>query len=155
MLTKQKSQHEGCLDTTPADRPELMTEPPKSSPRVRRTSKTLIDGRELVYFDDSEPYLSGARSREAVDERPLDVRPTAATMRLDALTGEWVSIADHRQDRTFLPPADECPSVRRAAPPWPRRSPPTSMTLSSSRSPAPSLTSRSRQHRPTVPWVPG
>jgi len=30
-------------------------------------------------------------------------------MRLDALTSEWVSIADHRQDRTFLPPAGECP----------------------------------------------
>jgi hypothetical protein len=69
----------------------------------------VIAGRELIYFDDSEPYLSDARSREAVDERPLDVRPTAGTMRLDALTGEWVSIVDHRQDRTFLPPADECP----------------------------------------------
>jgi UDPglucose--hexose-1-phosphate uridylyltransferase len=105
-----------------------MTERPKSTPRVRRTSKTLADGRELIYFDDSEPYLSDARSREAVDARPLDVRPTAGTMRLDALTGEWVSIADRRQDRTFLPPADECPSVRRAAAPWPRRSPPMSMT---------------------------
>jgi UDPglucose--hexose-1-phosphate uridylyltransferase len=30
-------------------------------------------------------------------------------MRLDALTGDWVSIAGHRQNRTFLPPADECP----------------------------------------------
>jgi UDPglucose--hexose-1-phosphate uridylyltransferase len=30
-------------------------------------------------------------------------------MRLDALVGDWVSIADHRQNRTFLPPADECP----------------------------------------------
>jgi UDPglucose--hexose-1-phosphate uridylyltransferase len=30
-------------------------------------------------------------------------------MRLDALTGDWVSIADHRQNRTFLPPAGECP----------------------------------------------
>jgi UDPglucose--hexose-1-phosphate uridylyltransferase len=71
-----------------------MTERPKSTPRVRRTSKTLADGRELIYFDDSEPYLSDARSREAVDERPLDVRPTAGPMRLDPLTGEWISIAD-------------------------------------------------------------
>jgi UDPglucose--hexose-1-phosphate uridylyltransferase len=69
----------------------------------------LADGRELIYFDDSEPYLSGATSRDAVDERTLDVRPTAGTMRLDALTGDWVSIADHRQNRTFLPPTDECP----------------------------------------------
>jgi len=33
----------------------------------------------------------------------------AGPMRLDALTGEWVSIADHRQNRTFLPPTDQCP----------------------------------------------
>jgi UDPglucose--hexose-1-phosphate uridylyltransferase len=86
-----------------------MTEHPETAPRVRRTSTTLADGRELIYFDDSEPYLSGAKTREVVDERPLDARPTAGTMRLDALTGEWVSIADHRQNRTFLPPTDECP----------------------------------------------
>ena len=86
-----------------------MTVNSQTSQRVRRTSTTLADGRELIYFDDSEPYLSGAKSREAVDQRPLDERPTAGTMRLDALTGDWVSIADHRQNRTFLPPAGECP----------------------------------------------
>src|SRR6185436_7180071 len=82
---------------------------PGTSPRVRRTSTTLADGRELVYFDDSEPYLSGARRRDVADGRPLGVRPLSGTMRLDALTGDWVSIAGHRQSRTFLPPADECP----------------------------------------------
>jgi UDPglucose--hexose-1-phosphate uridylyltransferase len=86
-----------------------MIEHPDARPRLRRTSTTLADGRELIYFDDSEPYLSGAQTREVVDERPLDARPTAGTMRLDALTGDWVSIADHRQNRTFLPPTDECP----------------------------------------------
>jgi len=86
-----------------------MIERPAASPRLRRTSTTLADGRELIYFDDSEPYLSGAQIREVVDERPLDGRPMAGTMRLDALTGDWVSIADHRQNRTFLPPAGECP----------------------------------------------
>jgi UDPglucose--hexose-1-phosphate uridylyltransferase len=86
-----------------------MIEHPEASPRLRRTSTTLADGRELIYFDDSEPYLSGAQTREVVDERPLDERPTAGMMRLDALTGDWVSIADHRQNRTFLPPTDECP----------------------------------------------
>ena len=30
-------------------------------------------------------------------------------MRLDPLTGDWVAIAGHRLNRTFLPPADECP----------------------------------------------
>jgi UDPglucose--hexose-1-phosphate uridylyltransferase len=44
-----------------------------------------------------------------VDNRALGDRPVAGTMRLDALTGDWVSVADHRQNRTFLPPEDECP----------------------------------------------
>jgi UDPglucose--hexose-1-phosphate uridylyltransferase len=92
---------------TTTDSPKLTED--RETPRVRRTSTTLADGRELIYFDDSEPYLSGSMSREVVDERPQEVRPGAGTMRLDALTGDWVSIADHRQDRTFLPPADECP----------------------------------------------
>ena len=86
-----------------------MIEHPEASPRLRRTPTTLADGRELIYFDDSEPYLSGAQTRKVVDQRPLDERPTAGMMRLDALTGDWVSIADHRQNRTFLPPTDECP----------------------------------------------
>jgi len=86
-----------------------MIEHPDILQRVRRTSTVLADGRELIYFDDSEPYLSGAKSRDVADERPLDDLPTAGTMRLDALTGDWISIADHRQNRTFLPPAGECP----------------------------------------------
>jgi UDPglucose--hexose-1-phosphate uridylyltransferase len=86
-----------------------MADRPLMSRRVRRTSTSLADGRELIYFDDSEPYFSGAKIRDATDERPLAVRPTAGTMRLDALTGEWVSVADHRQNRTFLPPAGQCP----------------------------------------------
>ena len=43
-----------------------MTGHPEDSPRVRRTSTTLAAGRELIYFDYSEPYLSGATSRDAV-----------------------------------------------------------------------------------------
>ena len=66
-----------------------MTGHTETSPRVRRTSTTLADGRELIYFDDSEPYLSDAKTRDVVDERPLGGdRPTAGTMRLDALTGD-------------------------------------------------------------------
>ena len=77
--------------------------------RLRRTATTLADGRELIYFDDTEPWLSGAQSRDAVDHRPLGERAAAGEMRLDALTGDWVAIAGHRLNRTFLPPADECP----------------------------------------------
>src|ERR1035437_8950610 len=102
-----------------------MTKHPGTCPRVRRTSTTLADGRELIYFDDSEPYRSGAKSREAVDEPPLGDRPAAGTMRLDALTGDWVSIADHRQNRTFLPPTDECPLCPTGGGTMPPRIPPT------------------------------
>jgi len=86
-----------------------MTEHTGASPRVRRTSTTLADGRELIYFDDSEPYRSGTTVRNMADERPLGDRAASGTIRLDALTGDWVSIASHRQSRTFLPPAGECP----------------------------------------------
>jgi UDPglucose--hexose-1-phosphate uridylyltransferase len=82
---------------------------PGTAQRIRRTSTTLADGRELIYFDDSEPYLSGAKRRDVRDQRPLGPRAPSGTMRLDALSGDWISIAGHRQDRTFLPPANECP----------------------------------------------
>jgi UDPglucose--hexose-1-phosphate uridylyltransferase len=67
---------------------------------------TLADGRELIYFDDADTTLSGER---AVDKRALDPRPETATMRQDVLTGEWISIAAARQNRAFLPPADQDP----------------------------------------------
>jgi len=86
-----------------------MTETPGELARVRCTSTTLADGRELIYFDDSEPYRSGAKARDVADRRPLGARASSGTIRLDALTGDWVSIAGHRQNRTFMPPADECP----------------------------------------------
>ncbi|MDU0312806.1 galactose-1-phosphate uridylyltransferase [Phycicoccus sp. M110.8] len=73
--------------------------------RVRRTSRTLADGREIIYFDDSPD----APPREAVDGRPLGPRARAGQVRYDALVGDWVAIAGHRSNRTFLPPKDECP----------------------------------------------
>src|SRR5690606_31045945 len=39
----------------------------------------------------------------------LEARPATATMRQDILTGEWVSVASARQNRAFLPPADQDP----------------------------------------------
>jgi UDPglucose--hexose-1-phosphate uridylyltransferase len=67
---------------------------------------TLADGRELIYFDDADSTLTGER---AADTRVLDPRPGTATMRQDVLTGEWISIAAARQNRVFLPPADQDP----------------------------------------------
>ncbi|ACQ81204.1 galactose-1-phosphate uridylyltransferase [Beutenbergia cavernae DSM 12333] len=79
---------------------------------VRRTATRLADGRDLFYFDDSEPYVSGAETRELHDPRPLPDRfdgATAPTMRYDQLTGEWIPMATHRMNRTFLPPAGSDP----------------------------------------------
>jgi UDPglucose--hexose-1-phosphate uridylyltransferase len=67
---------------------------------------TLADGRELIYFDDVDTTLSPERTADA---RHLDPRPETAEMRQDVLTGDWVSIAATRQNRVFLPPADEDP----------------------------------------------
>lgn len=77
--------------------------------RVRRTSARLADGREIIYFDDSAQYVSGEGRRDAVDTRPLPPAGGGSELRYDVLTGEWVAIASHRNDRTFLPPKDECP----------------------------------------------
>jgi hypothetical protein len=74
--------------------------------RVRKTSRRMADGREIIYFDDTEPFVS----REAVDVRPSPpVGGATAEMRYDPLTGEWVSLAVHRNDRTFMPPVDQDP----------------------------------------------
>ncbi|WP_022886053.1 galactose-1-phosphate uridylyltransferase [Glaciibacter superstes] len=70
--------------------------------RIARQQHTLADGRELIYFDDPDTTLPPER---AADTRDLAPRPANATMRQDALTGEWVSIAAARQNRVFLPPA--------------------------------------------------
>jgi UDPglucose--hexose-1-phosphate uridylyltransferase len=97
-----------------------MTAPEIAS--VRRTSTRLADGRELIYFDDSEPYVSGGATRRLDDPRPLPDRfapvtgedgvprpVTGPEMRYDVLTGEWVPMAAHRMNRTHLPPADANP----------------------------------------------
>ncbi|WP_081581442.1 galactose-1-phosphate uridylyltransferase [Timonella senegalensis] len=92
------------------------------SPHVRKTPTTLADGRDLFYFDDSEPYVTGAETRRLDDPRPLTDRfapvpdengveqpMTGPTMRYDVLTGEWIPHAAHRMNRTFLPPANANP----------------------------------------------
>ena len=63
----------------------------------------LSDGRELIYFDDADTALPPERK---ADQRPPAPRPPAPELRLDPLTGEWISIATARQNRAFLPPDD-------------------------------------------------
>jgi UDPglucose--hexose-1-phosphate uridylyltransferase len=81
---------------------------------IWQESTRLADGREIVYFDEA-PGLNRVLAR---DTRPLPPRPPAPPgpvgspeqgIRWDPLAGEWVVIAAARQDRTFLPPADQCP----------------------------------------------
>lgn len=71
---------------------------------LKITRTNLSDGRELIYFD--EP---GTPDRTAADERGLPTVETESWMRRDPLTGEWAIYAAHRQNRTFLPPANEDP----------------------------------------------
>jgi UDPglucose--hexose-1-phosphate uridylyltransferase len=71
---------------------------------VKRTQVRLADGRELIYFDRFEDV-----DRTAPDTRDLPDPAPASELRHDALLDEWVVVAGHRQDRTFLPPTDECP----------------------------------------------
>jgi UDPglucose--hexose-1-phosphate uridylyltransferase len=71
---------------------------------MRVTRTTLVDGRTLIYFD-----AETTAPRIAKDERDLPEVILQSTMRYDATLDEWVTFASHRQTRTFLPPADECP----------------------------------------------
>jgi UDPglucose--hexose-1-phosphate uridylyltransferase len=72
--------------------------------KLARTSIRLADGRELIYFDEREGI-----DRNDPDTRDLGVATTASQIRCDPLREEWVIVASHRQGRTYLPPADQCP----------------------------------------------
>lgn len=71
-----------------------------------RISGKLADGRDLFYFDDSSSQLPQQRK---LDARDLPERPRTAQLRFDPLTSEWITVASHRQQRAFLPPAHACP----------------------------------------------
>ncbi len=71
---------------------------------MKRSVHTLADGREIIYFDRRDDA-----DRSAPDTRTLPSPPPSSELRRDPLLGEWVTIAAHRQDRTHLPPSDECP----------------------------------------------
>jgi UDPglucose--hexose-1-phosphate uridylyltransferase len=70
-----------------------------------RQETRLADGRELFYYD-AEP---GA-DRSAPDLRTdLPSMSTTSQVRWDPLFHSHTVIADHRQTRTYRPPADLCP----------------------------------------------
>lgn len=71
---------------------------------MKRTSITLADGRELIYFDADD----GA-DRGQLDERDLEPVQDRSQLRYDVMRGQWVMIAAHRQQRTFQPAAADCP----------------------------------------------
>ena len=73
---------------------------------IAKLHAKLADGRDLFYFDDRGSSLPATRK---ADSRELPPRPDVAQMRLDSLTGEWVSVAAHRHGRAHLPPAHQCP----------------------------------------------
>lgn len=78
-----------------------------TSPAASRTTARLADGREIVYFD--EPGSVAPAARVLDDPRQLPAKVSNTRVRYDPLRGEWVAMATHRQTRTYLPPADECP----------------------------------------------
>jgi UDPglucose--hexose-1-phosphate uridylyltransferase len=72
--------------------------------RLAKTAIRLADGRELLYFDERDGI-----DRRAPDVRDLPVATLHSEIRCDPLLDEWVIVASHRQGRTHLPPADQCP----------------------------------------------
>jgi UDPglucose--hexose-1-phosphate uridylyltransferase len=69
------------------------------------TRAKLADGRDLLFF-----ALPGHRPAPVADRRPLPARdPDQSQLRYDQTTGQWVIIAALRQDRTYKPPANQCP----------------------------------------------
>ena len=77
-----------------------------------KNSARLADGREIMYFDET-PGLNRALARDLRDGlAPVPAPGTWSreqAVRWDPLLGEWVIIAAQRQERTFLPPPDQCP----------------------------------------------
>lgn len=71
---------------------------------MKKTITQLADGRELIYYDEDE-----STERSDLDTRELPHVTLSSEIRYDAVSDDWVIVASHRQDRTFMPPASECP----------------------------------------------
>ena len=79
---------------------------------IWKSTGTLADGREIIYFDEA-PGLGRAGRPDRRDLPPPARAGSGAGagsgLRWDPLSGEWIAFAEHRQERTFLPAADSCP----------------------------------------------
>ncbi|WP_394839791.1 galactose-1-phosphate uridylyltransferase [Pendulispora rubella] len=75
-----------------------------SRPETNKTRILLSDGREFVYYDD-RPGID----RTAPDRRGLEPHNPKSEIRYDPVLDDWVIVAAHRQTRTNLPKASECP----------------------------------------------
>jgi UDPglucose--hexose-1-phosphate uridylyltransferase len=76
------------------------------TPLAQPRRAVLSDGRAILYFDDVGTADAG---EPPADGRMLEPRPPSGELRHDALVDEWVIHAPHRQERTHLPAARECP----------------------------------------------
>lgn len=70
---------------------------------MNRQKHALADGRDIFFYDRLPT------NRDMVDSRDLPRVATSSQMRFDPLLREWIIMAGHRQTRTFMPPADQCP----------------------------------------------
>lgn len=69
------------------------------------TTWHLADGRELRFFS-----LPGHTPAPVPDRRQLTQADLGQSeLRFDRQTGEWITIAPQRQDRTYMPDAAHCP----------------------------------------------
>jgi UDPglucose--hexose-1-phosphate uridylyltransferase len=71
--------------------------------QISTARSRLADGREVIYFDEAPGHEHPPDTRSLPDAVPV------CETRLDPLTGDWVAITAHRNVRTMLPPADQCP----------------------------------------------
>lgn len=71
---------------------------------MRKTTRRLADGREIIYYD-----AVTVAERGAEDRRDLTDVGAESELRYDPLLRTWVMYASHRQDRTYLPATEDCP----------------------------------------------
>jgi UDPglucose--hexose-1-phosphate uridylyltransferase len=71
---------------------------------VRKTTIALADGRELDYYD-----AAAGAARDAPDRRELPPAAASSQLRYEPFLDTWIAYASHRQDRSYLPSAADCP----------------------------------------------